>query len=148
MYERTIFLLTVLSKERSISPPTLWVRIPLRRGVLDTTLATGFWFSPGIPLSSTNKTDRHNIADILLKVASSTIIITFHPLIQGADLSEIEITRFGCTLKSKIHAWPNDHKTFEGNLNTRTLKLTNHNIIFIWFSVLVACYVSTSTNSC
>jgi hypothetical protein len=31
------------------------------------------WFSPGIPVSSTNKTDRHGIADILLKVALSTI---------------------------------------------------------------------------
>jgi hypothetical protein len=32
-------------------------------------LATGQWFSPGIPVSSTNKTDRHDIAEILLKVA-------------------------------------------------------------------------------
>jgi hypothetical protein len=30
---------------------------------------TGRWFSPGPPVSSTNKTDRHNIAEILLKVA-------------------------------------------------------------------------------
>ena len=35
--------------------------------------ATGQWFSPGTPVSSTNKTDRHNIAEILLKVALSTI---------------------------------------------------------------------------
>jgi hypothetical protein len=27
------------------------------------------WFSPGPPVSSTNKTDRHDIAGILLKVA-------------------------------------------------------------------------------
>ena len=47
----------------------LWVRIPLRRGVLDATLcdkvcqwlATDQWFSPGPPVSSTNKTDRHDI---------------------------------------------------------------------------------------
>ena len=31
--------------------------------------ATGRWFPPGTPVSSTNKTDRHGIADILLKVA-------------------------------------------------------------------------------
>ena len=51
------------------------------RGVLDTTLCdkvcywlvTGQWFSPGTPVSSTNKTDRHDIANILLKVALSTI---------------------------------------------------------------------------
>jgi len=29
---------------------------------------TGWWFSPGTPVSSTNKTDRHDIAEILLKV--------------------------------------------------------------------------------
>ena len=31
------------------------------------------WFSPGPPVSSNNKTDRHDIAEILLKVASNTI---------------------------------------------------------------------------
>jgi hypothetical protein len=36
-------------------------------------LATGQWFSLGTPVSSTNKTDRHNIAEILLKVVISTI---------------------------------------------------------------------------
>ena len=59
----------------------LWVWIPLRRGVLDTTLCdqvcqwlvTGWWFSPGTPVSSTNKTDRHNIAEILLKVVLNTM---------------------------------------------------------------------------
>ena len=67
---------------------TLRVRIPLRRGVLDTTLcdkvcqwlATGQWFSPGPLVSSTNKTDRHNIIDILLKVALTTIKQTSNEL--------------------------------------------------------------------
>ena len=36
-------------------------------------LATGRWFSPGPPFSSTNKTDRHDITEILLKVALNTI---------------------------------------------------------------------------
>ena len=31
------------------------------------------WFSPGPPDSSTTKTDRHDIAEILLKVALKTI---------------------------------------------------------------------------
>ena len=64
-----------------LSPLTLWVRIPLRRGVLVTTLcdkvcqwlSTGRWFSPCTPVSSTNKTDRHNITEILLEVALNTI---------------------------------------------------------------------------
>jgi len=67
----------------SLSPLTLKIRIPLRRGALDTTLcdkvgqwlATGRWFSVGTPVSSTNYTDRHDITDILLKVSLNTIII-------------------------------------------------------------------------
>ena len=51
------------------------------RGVLDTTLcdkvcqwlATGWWFYPGTPVSSTNKTDSHDITEILLKVPLNTI---------------------------------------------------------------------------
>ena len=31
------------------------------------------WFSPGTPVSSTNKTDRHDIAELFLKVALKTI---------------------------------------------------------------------------
>ena len=30
------------------------------------------WFSPGTPVSTTNKTDHHDIAEILLKVALNT----------------------------------------------------------------------------
>jgi hypothetical protein len=39
-------------------------------------LATGRWLSPGTPASSTNKTDRHDITEILLKVALNIITIT------------------------------------------------------------------------
>jgi hypothetical protein len=54
------------------------------RNVLDTTLwdkvyqwlATDRWFSPGTPVSSTIKTDHHDIAEILLKVALSNITLT------------------------------------------------------------------------
>ena len=67
-----------------LSPLTLWVRLPLRRNVLDTTLcdqvcqwlAACRWLSPGTPVSSTNKIDRHDITEILLKVALNTITIT------------------------------------------------------------------------
>jgi hypothetical protein len=51
------------------------------RGVLDTTLCdnvcqwlvTGQWFSASTLVSSTNKHDRHDITEILLKVALTTI---------------------------------------------------------------------------
>ena len=59
----------------------LWDRIPPSWGVLNTTfcdkvcqwLATGRWFSPGTLISSTNKTDCHDITEILLKVVLSII---------------------------------------------------------------------------
>jgi hypothetical protein len=69
-----------------LSTLTLWVRIPLRRGVVDTILcdkvcqwfATGWWFSPGTPVSSTNKTDCHDIIEILLEVALNNITLTLN----------------------------------------------------------------------
>jgi hypothetical protein len=33
----------------------------------------GLWFAPGTPVSFTNKTDCHDITEILLKVALNTI---------------------------------------------------------------------------
>jgi hypothetical protein len=36
----------------------------------------GRWFSQGTPVSSTNKTDLHDITEILLKVALNTITLT------------------------------------------------------------------------
>jgi hypothetical protein len=69
---------------RVASPLKLWVRFPLRWGVLDTTLrdkvcqslTAGRWFSPGTLVSFTNKTDRHDITELLLKVALNTITLT------------------------------------------------------------------------
>jgi hypothetical protein len=46
-------------------------------------LAHGRWFSPSIPASSTTKTGRHDIAEILLKVALSTKSLKF--LLQFTD---------------------------------------------------------------
>jgi hypothetical protein len=67
-----------------LSPLMLWAWIPLRVGVLDSTLcdeicqwlAADRWFSPGTLVSSTNKTDLHDIVKILLKVESHVITIT------------------------------------------------------------------------
>ena len=63
------------------SPLTLWVWIPLRRGVLDTTLCdkvfqAGQWFSQSTLISSTNKSDCHDITEILLNMALNNITIT------------------------------------------------------------------------
>ena len=45
---------------------------------------TGQWFSLGTLLSCTNKTDHHNIAEILLKVALSTL--TLPPKVPSAKI--------------------------------------------------------------
>jgi hypothetical protein len=58
-----------------ISPLTLWVRIPLGRGVLDTTLCDKAF--PNTPVSSANIADRHDITEILLKVALNTTTLSF-----------------------------------------------------------------------
>jgi hypothetical protein len=57
-----------------LSSLMLRVQIPFRRGVLNTTLCdkvcqwrvAGRWFFPGTAVSSTNKTEGHNITEILL----------------------------------------------------------------------------------
>jgi hypothetical protein len=61
-----------------LSPMMLWVRnLDQRCTKLCYTvcqwLATGRWFSLGPPVSSTNKTDRHDITEILLKMALNAI---------------------------------------------------------------------------
>jgi len=74
--DRMVVCFTTICNQ-CLSLLTLWVRIPFRWGVLDTLyvkvyqwLAAGWWFSP---VSSTNKTDRHNITEILSKVLLNTI---------------------------------------------------------------------------
>ena len=71
-------------------PLTLWVRILHRQDVLDTTLCDKAcqWrapcrcLSPRTRVSSTNKTDCHDITEILLKVAFKTITLTLkHTLV-------------------------------------------------------------------
>ena len=54
-------------------------------------LAHGQWFSPGTLASSTTKTGRHDIAEILLKVALNTInqIISLH--LQVPDQNKVHL---------------------------------------------------------
>ena len=69
-----------------LSPLMLWVRISIRTRCTTFCdkvcqwLATGLWFSLGSPVSSTNKTDCHDITEILLKVALNTIKPTNQPV--------------------------------------------------------------------
>ena len=69
-----------------LSPLILWVRISPRRGVLAITLCDkvcqwlviGSYFSPVTPVSSTSKTDPHNITEILLNATLNTISLTLY----------------------------------------------------------------------
>jgi hypothetical protein len=48
------------------------------------------WFSQSTPVSSTNKTDRHNRADLLLKEALNTIILTL-TTVSGNHLASLNV---------------------------------------------------------
>jgi len=81
------------------------------RGVLDTTLsdkvgqrlATGLWFSLGTPVSPTNETDRHDIAEILMKVALSTITLALHVKDQIHQLDIVKCFKY--ILYVNIRPW-------------------------------------------
>jgi hypothetical protein len=83
--------------DQCLSPLMLWVRISIRARCTTLCdkvcqwLARGRWFSPCPPGSSTNKTDRHDISEILLKVALNTIKQTLHHLY---------IQKYMCSVKS------------------------------------------------
>jgi hypothetical protein len=72
---------------QSVSPLMLRVRISIRTRCTTLCdkvcqwLATGRWFSPGPPVSSTNKTDRYDITEILLKVENTIKQTNLHLLI-------------------------------------------------------------------
>jgi len=55
-------------------------QLPMQSVPLTTNVVTGLWFSLGTLVSSTNKTDRHDITEILLKVALNTINQTNQPI--------------------------------------------------------------------
>ena len=65
------------------------------------------WFSPGTPIFSTNKTDRHDIAEILLKVALNTITLTL-------NLFSSSYGNFVCTFVSTLTLFSN--KCLEDNI--------------------------------
>ena len=50
-----------------------YIRLAVASDKVDQFLAHGLWFSLGAPASSTTKTVRHDMAEILLEVALDTI---------------------------------------------------------------------------
>ena len=60
-------------------------------------------FSPGTPVSCTNKTDRHDITEILLKVALNTITLT--PLMYSRVYFQIHIPKLYYTGPTSTVMW-------------------------------------------
>ena len=86
-----------------LSSLKVWIRFPLWRGVLDTTLcdkvgqwlATGRWFYLGTPLSSTNKTDRHeNNSNIVESGVKHNNHTTSYALIILCESSSLHISLY------------------------------------------------------
>jgi hypothetical protein len=91
----------------------------------------GQWFSPGTPVSSTNKTDRHDITEILLKVASNTMTLTITPLHSDIVESGVEHhTPYFSWNFSFIHRWFSP-----GTLAFSTTKTGRHDIAEILLKV-------------
>ena len=80
---RSVFLLVLFG---FIISNWVWVRTPLMARCTTLCdkvcqwLVTGQWCSLGTTVSSTNKTDCHDIAEILLKVALNTITLALYYL--------------------------------------------------------------------
>ena len=74
-----------------LSPLMLWVWVPLMMRCTTLCdkvclwLATGWWFSLGTLVSSTNKADRHDITEILLKMALNTIKTKTNPKLSSQN---------------------------------------------------------------
>ena len=63
--------------------------VPITIEVVSSNPAEARWFSLAIPVSSTNKTDRHNTAEILLKVALNTIKQTSQTINDDSSIDNI-----------------------------------------------------------
>ena len=84
-----------------LSPLMLWVWISIRTRCTTLCdkvcqwLATGRWYSPGPPFSTTNKTDRNDFTEILWKVALNTIELTnLSPTFLSTDLKIVQTVIF------------------------------------------------------
>ena len=89
-----------------LSPCMLWFRISMRAKCTTLCdkvcqwLATGRWFSPGTPVSS-NKTNRHDVTEIVLKVALNTIKQTTKCYLPYSQTYRILQTAHWCTFRRR-----------------------------------------------
>jgi hypothetical protein len=85
-------------------------------------LATVWWLSPGTPVSSTNKTDRHDMTEILLKLLDCYNKIPLNLLynrVSGVMVSEL--VSISVRVKIKLHTFDmccfsSNHTTLRRNI--------------------------------
>ena len=65
----------------------------------------GRWFSPGTPVSSNDKIDRHYITGILLKVALNTLTVTLDYFIFNIPLLFQYKLKKGQSIMDNLEAW-------------------------------------------
>ena len=100
-----------LYSNQCLSPLMLWVWITMRARwttLCDKVcqwLGTSRWFSPGPPVSSTNKTDCHDITEILLKVTLNTI--------KQTNKQNIRCEAFAWFAYIALRPWPNTNKAYK-----------------------------------
>ena len=95
-------------------------------------LATGQWFSVGILVSSTNKTDCHDITEILLKVALRTINLeTWKPTLVLAMSTYVVVAN--CKLINKLRI--KDHVLHISHVVTSARPCNKVGHLF-WFTIL------------
>jgi hypothetical protein len=68
----------------------------MRSVLLSHGLASYLWFHPGTPASSTNKTDRHDIDEILLKLVLNATTTTTLNIFNKIKEKLIQ-TKYNCT---------------------------------------------------
>ena len=86
---------SITTKVVSLNPvhggEVYWIQHYVIKFVSDLRHVTGRWFSQGTPVFSTNKTDRHDITEILLKVALNTTNQTINTSPQNYVKLEVQI---------------------------------------------------------
>jgi hypothetical protein len=103
-------------------------------------LATGRFFSPGTLVSSTNRTDHHDITEILLKVALSTINQTKPESTLTTRTCKVffVVVKWICWYASCLHRLLHTVFYYESLVWIMVLNATFNNISVIsWWSVLL-----------
>ena len=103
----------------------------------------GLQFSPCTPISSTNKTDRHYITEILLKVAMNIITSQMHPPIK-LTISNTFIVRIYSIHRQFVH----EINLTKGHTQTTQQRISSHLSLRFYYILTVSrhFYISLTNN--